>query len=35
MYWFYWAAGVAVVAGLWLVLSSSLAHQMSQITGQG
>jgi type VI secretion system protein ImpK len=35
MYWFYWAAGVAVVVGLWLVLSSSLAHQMSQITGQG
>ena len=35
MYWCYWAAGVVVLAGLWLGFSSSLAHMMSQITGQG
>lgn len=35
VYWLGWAAGVVVLAALWLMFSSSLAQQVSQIAGQG
>ncbi|MEI2264077.1 type VI secretion system protein TssL, short form [Erwinia sp. CGal63] len=35
MYWLWWAAGVAALAGLWFALSSMLAGMVAQITGLG
>ncbi|MGV3345175.1 type VI secretion system protein TssL, short form [Enterobacteriaceae bacterium LUAb1] len=35
MYWLSWGTGIAVLAALWFVLSSVLASQVAQITGQG
>lgn len=35
MYWLGWAAGIVVLAALWLIFSSSLAQMVAQIAGQG
>ncbi len=35
MYWLSWIAGIVTLAGIWFVLSSSLADQVSLITGLG
>lgn len=32
-YWFTWVAGLVVLLALWFLLSSQLAHQVSQLTG--
>ncbi|NDO80649.1 type VI secretion system protein ImpK [Citrobacter sp. NCU1] len=34
-YWFSWIVGVVILAALWFTLSSTLAHQISQIAGKG
>lgn len=34
-YWLSWCAGIITLAALWFVLSSVLAGQVAQITGQG
>lgn len=35
MYWISWVAGIVTLVGAWFVLSSSLANQVSKITGLG
>ncbi|WP_039058508.1 type VI secretion system protein TssL, short form [Enterobacter sp. Bisph1] len=35
MYWLSWGAGIVTLVGIWFVLSSALANQVSKITGLG